>query len=90
VIGCEVRRPPRLHPSQPRKEGVVVVSSQGLGIDQHDANPPAVQEAVMLGRKIDDAIMGNSLKFYCIHQPTEPVLAKQRVPLGQDSNMSGP
>ena len=41
----------------------------------------------MLGRNIDDAVMGNSLKFYCIHQPKESVVGKIRVTAVQDFNM---
>jgi hypothetical protein len=67
MVGREVRRPLDTHPSQARKEGLVAASTPDLGIDQDNPHRLAVQKAPMLWRNVENAIVGNGLKFYCVH-----------------------
>jgi hypothetical protein len=57
-----------LHLPQPRKDRLVGIAVLRLYIDQDDAHLLAVQDAAMLLRDVENAVVGDGLKFDGIHR----------------------
>ena len=56
------------HPSQPRKDRLITISSLGLRIHQDDAYLFAIQKTAMFRRNVENTVVCDGLKFDCIHE----------------------